>query len=286
MKNIIKDSAKILYNNSIFIQPLIIFVLIANSLIALISNPNTNPFKSIIILVLYGLLAVLFWAGWSHINKLGVETYNPNDEKAEVSKKSFDSLGKFATGVGENFLKFLLGYIAYFFLSLAIIIPISTYLVATIGLPEIISKAKDTTALTSEADIAKILTETIPHDFYWWIFIILGSILFSYAFILYTTILASEKDNFLKCIGKTIIFFFKNILGNLALLLFMLALYFGGNILVVLLGGNIVASFVWIIYQIFYFQFCMILMLRYYNEKNKTNCNRGAECIGQDKTID
>ena len=286
MKNIIKDSAKILYNNSIFIQPLIIFVLIANSLIALVSNPNINPFKSIVIMVLYGLLTVLFWAGWSHINKLGIETYNTNDEKAEVSKKSFDSLGKFATGVGENFFKFLLGYITYFFLSLAIVIPISTYLVATVGLPEIITKAKDVTAITSEADLTKILQETVPHDFYWWIFIILASILLSYAFILYTTVLASVKDNFLKCIGKTILFFFKNILGNITLLFLMLALYFGGNILVMLLGGNIVASFVWIVYQIFYFQFCMILMLRYYNEKNKTNCNSGSECIGQDEAID
>ena len=285
MKEIIKDSAKILYNNSIFIQPLIIFVLIANSLIALVANPNINPFKSIFIMILYGLLTVLFWAGWSHINKLGVETYNPNDEKAEVSKKSFDSLGKFATGVGENFFKFLLGYITYFLLSLALVIPISTYLVATVGLPKIVEVMKDTTSITTETDLSKILTETVPHDFCWWIFVIVASIILSYAFILYTTVLASEKNNFLKCIGKTIIFFFKNIFGNIVLLFLMLALYFGGNFLVILLGGNIVASFVWIVYQIFYFQFCMILMLRYYNEKNKTNCNSGTECIGEDKSL-
>lgn len=286
MKKIIQDSAKILYNNSIFIQPLIIFVLVANSLIALVANHQLSSVKSIVIMVLYGLLTVLFWAGWSYINKLGIEKYNPNDEKAEVSKKSFDSLGKFATGVGKNFFKFLLGYITYFFLSLAIIIPISTFLVAKFGLPEIISKVKDTTSVTSEADLAKILTETIPHDFCWWIFIIVSSIILSYAFILYTTVLTSENDNFLKCIGKTIMFFFKNILGNIVLLFLMLALYIGGNMLVVLLGGNIVASFIWIIYQIFYFQFCIILMLRYYNEKNKTNCNSGTECIGENQIID
>ena len=285
MKEIIKDSAKILYNNSIFIQPLIIFVLIANSLVALVANPQLGIPKTIVIMVLYYLLTILFWAGWSYINKLGIETYNPNDEKAEVSKKSFDSLGKFATGVGANFFKFLFGYTSYIILSLAIIIPTSNYIIATVGMPEIITKMKDMTAITSEADLAKLLTETIPYDFYWWIFIIVASIVFSYAFILYTTTLASEEDNFFKCIGKAITFFFKNFLGNISLLLLMVALYFAGNILVMLLGGNIVASFVWIIYQIFYFQFCMILMLRYYNEKNKTNCNSGTECIGENETL-
>ena len=76
-----KTAYQILRNNMIFIQPLLLYMLLIMSASIFVAGRTIPSVTKIILLLCFVLLTIAFLSGWFHINKLGIEKYNPDDEQ-------------------------------------------------------------------------------------------------------------------------------------------------------------------------------------------------------------
>ena len=98
--------------------------------------------------------------------------------------------------------------------------------------------------------------------------------------LLYFTILTYTKKNVFASIFHTFVFLFKNIVGCIAIIAVMFALYMVLNVLSVILGSNSFSFVFLIILLVLYLNYYVLLVFCFYNERTKDNCNNRTEFIG------
>ena len=160
----VKKSAKILKNNLIFIQPLLLFFLMLMTGATFFINKNVFLAGKICLSISIFLLAIAFTAGWLHINKYGVISYNEKDSVEEIANKAIAGIKSFFEGIGKNFLKTLAGYIVIFISSFGIICAISKLLVSTIGEPKLIYELPKLAQASSQAEILNFVKNIPDND--------------------------------------------------------------------------------------------------------------------------
>ena len=284
MLNIIKKSAKILKNNFVFIQPLLLCLLMFMTIASFFVNKNILIAGKVCLIASILLLTIAFTAGWLHINKIGIISYNEDDTPEEIANKAIAGIKKFFEGIGENFLKTLGAYIVIFATATGIIYAVSKLLITTIGEPKLIYEIPKLAQATSQAEILNFVKNISDNDkivfSLWMITSNLIVHIINFFSILYFSVLNFEKDNFLIAIFTTIKFFFKNFFASMFVILFILALHFGLNLISVILGANSFSLVILIILFTVYLNYCVLLVFCFYNEKTKINSNNRTEFIG------
>ncbi len=290
MIDIIKKSAKILKNNLIFIQPLLLCLLLFMTVGTFFINKNIYFVGKICLAISMLLLTVAFISGWLYINKLGVLSYVEDDTQEVVAKKAIESLKKFFEGIGANFLKTFAAYFVVVIGFVGVAYFASKILVATIGEPKLIYELPKLAQANSQAEILNFVKGISDEDkliFSAWV-IITNTIVFVCNFFatLYLTVINFSEDNFLKSIWTTIKFFFKNILGSVVIIATMFAIYLGLNFVSLLLGTNSFSLVILIILFTIYLNYCVLLIFCFYNDKTENNSNNRTEFIGENEISD
>ncbi|MBQ8887582.1 MAG: hypothetical protein IJY61_07780 [Candidatus Gastranaerophilales bacterium] len=290
MLNLIRKSAKILKNNLVFIQPLLLCLLIFMMVTTFFINKNVFIAGRVCLLLSMLLLTIAFTAGWLHINKYGVHSYNEDDTQEEIAHKAVSGLKTFFEGIGENFFKTLGAYFVIFLSSVAVIYFVSKLLTLSIGEPKLIYEIPKLAKATSQAEILNFMKNISVNDklvFVAWMFVSnIVLLIINFFVLLYFSVLNFEKDNFIKAIWTAIKFFFKNLFSSLGIILFIFILYLGLNFLSLLLGTNSFSLVILIILFTAYLNYCVLLVFCFYYEKAKNNSNCGSECIGKNEISD
>ena len=102
MNKLLKDSWQIFRNNTIFAQPiwgLLFFLLLAMPYLSVL---NTNIIARITLSISVFLFICAFLCGWFYINKLGVESYNPEQSFEETNAKSIENFKKMTRDRSAN----------------------------------------------------------------------------------------------------------------------------------------------------------------------------------------
>ena len=73
MKKLLQDSFKILRNNLLFIQPLLLYLLMIMLASTYFVSGHVALYPKMLLAVSMILLTVAFFAGWMYINKKGIE---------------------------------------------------------------------------------------------------------------------------------------------------------------------------------------------------------------------
>ncbi len=228
-----------------------------------------------------GLLTVAFVSGWLHINKLGIEKYNPTDEQETITKKSIDAFKQFFVGVGENFFKTLFAFIIVALIYFAVTYGFVTLCYKFFGEPTLImdlpNLAKTQTSAELMAYLNNISIEDKLNFISWvWTAIIVSSIL-NYFSLLYLVTLFVEKKNVFVSLWKAIVFFIKNIFSGLLVVLVMFFFYFLLNLVSFITGSNSFSFAILIILFTLYLNYYVLLVFCFYNERTKNNSNNRAE---------
>lgn len=290
MLNIVKKSAKILKNNLVFIQPLLLCLLMFMTVASFFVNKNVFIAGKICLSISILLLTIAFTAGWLHINKFGVISYDENDTAEAIANKAIAGIKKFFEGIGENFLKTLGAYAVVLLVAIGVIYSVSKLLVATIGEPKLIYEIPKLAQATSQAEILNFVKNIPDNDkivfSLWMIVSNLVVFIINFFAMLYFSVLNFEKDNFIKAIWTTIKFFFKNFFASLFVILFILALHFGLNLVSLILGANSFSLIILIILFTVYLNYCVLLVFCFYNEKAKIDSNNRTEFIGENEISD
>ena len=290
MLNIVKKSAKILKNNLVFIQPLLLCLLIFMTVSSFFINKNIFIVGKICLSISMLLLFISFTAGWLHINKFGVILHEENATPEEIANKAIIGIKKFFEGIGENFFKTLGSYFIICFFSLGVIYAVSKLLVASIGEPKLIYELPKLAQATSQAEIINFVKNISDNDkivFSLWM-IVSNIVIFIINFfaLLYFAVLNFEKDNIIKAIFTTIKFFFKNLIASLFFVFFLFVLYLGINLFSLFLGTSSFSLIILIILFTVYLNYNVLLVFCFYNEKTKVDSDNRAEFIGEDKISD
>ena len=104
MLNIVKKSAKVLKNNLIFIQPLLLCMLLFMTVASFFISKNVFIAGKICLSISIFLLTIAFTAGWLHINKLGILSYNENDSvNADIISCYYDE-GKVVASIKYSYI--------------------------------------------------------------------------------------------------------------------------------------------------------------------------------------
>ena len=287
MKNTLRKSFNILKNNSLFIQPLLLFFLIILSIMIFLNGRTLLSYAKISLLVAFLLMFIAFCSGWFHIIKLGITTYNENDSKEEIIEKSINNFKKFIEGIGEKFLKLLGTYFFLFIIYSAIIFVAAKLCLHYFGLPEIIYDIKRIEAAASPAEKMNILN-SIPIQnqisFMNWVLVLYPvSVILNFFAILTCAALYFDNSNIFKTIFSSVKFLFKNILFNMLIILILQFIYIVINLLSVVLGTNVIALFITTMLLVIYLNFYIILVFCFYNDKTNNNSDNGTELFGEDE---
>ncbi len=290
MQKIFINSFKILKNNMLFVQPLLLFFLIEISGFTYIASKNINFAPKIILLISLFLLMSAFLAGWFYINKLGIEDFNPEDSYETSASKSVKNFKLFFTGVGENFFKFLSSSLLYFALYAFCVNCLTRACVKFIGEPAVFDKFMQAAMSQNQNELLNLTNSINTHEalvFVLWILAFaVFTMIFNYFGILYAVIITAEKINIFSSLWKTIKFFILNIFSSILIMIVLFGIYFFINLLAAPMGTNSIAFVILIILCMFYLNYYVILVSYYYNEKTKSNSDSGAEFIGQNATGD
>ncbi len=276
-----KTAYQILRNNMIFIQPLFVYMLIIMNAGIVVASRTIPSVTRIILLVCFVLLTIAFLSGWFHINKLGIDKYNPEDEQEVVTKKTIESIKQFFAGVGEKFLKMFFASVLFASIYAGISFCVTKLCLNLFGNPTIIMDFQNIAKMQTNTEIMAYLNNVTIEDkinFINWVWTaIVASSILNYLGVLYFSVVNSEQENIFISLGKTIMFFFKNIFSNIAIILVMFFIYFFLNLLSFFLGANSFSFAILIILFTLYLNYYVLLVMWFYNEQTKNNSNNRAE---------
>mgnify|MGYP000217003806 CR=1 FL=1 len=224
MKNIYKDSWKVLKLHSLLTVPFILYLYFIS---ISMTRSQSAPSKSIFLVFIFTgfLLTVCFFAGWFYMAKNAVENYNQIKENGINPQKdyAFDNLKLFFSGVGEYFIPVafaLFLYIIILSLFLYGIYLTGNHLIG--GFPITYSQLKLISTNPVEANnIISTLNQSQLMQLSAWSFLFMSSYLFySYSTMFYYPALFYRTKNCFKAFFESFIFTFRNIKLTLVLFLF------------------------------------------------------------------
>lgn len=282
-KSIIQKAFDITKENIILAQPLVLYLLAASFTLAGLAM-QSNKLAYIVFFTTNLLLFTAFLAGWFSMIKQGIllnrRIENGEFQKAEDRAAASWDLGKaFFPGVGDNFLKVTLTTLAY-----TLIFALLAYAFYKLGqnyLPnQVLNLQKiNTLANSSPAEIQKFVYglsyEQLKAINIWMLY--LGSVSFGYTFITLFWFPAifdaqdNQKESFwltpIKSFYRNIVFLFKNFLGSLGIILFLLILNTFISVLSVIFNLNIILSIVGLIISFYFATYAVVLIFLYYDER-------------------
>lgn len=284
MLNIVRKSGKILKNNLIFIQPLLLFFLLIMTTASFFINKNILFAGKICLTISILLLIVAFTSGWFNINKYGVISYEENDTQEEIANKAIAGIKTFFEGVGRNFFKTLGAYLFIGVFFIAVIYCVSNLLVHTLGEPKLMYEIPKLAQASSQAEVLNFVKNISDNDkiifSIWMIVANVVLLILDFFALLYFSVINFENENIIKSVWTTIKFFFKNFINSIGMIFFIFALYLGLNFASLLLGANSFSLVILIILFTVYLNYSVLLVFCFYNEKTKINSDSRTELIG------
>ena len=289
MKKLLQDSFKILRNNLLFIQPLLLYLLMIMLASTYFVSGHVALYPKMLLAVSMILLTVAFFAGWMYINKKGIDDYVEEDSAEEISIKAIKNFKLFFSGVGEYFFRVLKGFLCFGVLYAACFFFFKKLGKTIFANPVLINELNKIAAVKTNEELTSLLTTFKPEDIMvlelWIISIALFVSFLNFLFVLYLASLFYKKENVIKSLFKTLLLFFKNIFKCILVVIFLLVIYFIIGLLTAFSGQNPLAFAILILIMTLYLNYYVILVFCFYNERTKTNSNSGTECIGQDTYI-
>ncbi|MBQ9244810.1 hypothetical protein IJ182_00915 [bacterium] len=284
MIRIFKKSVNILKNNSLFLQPLLLFFLTILSILIFLNGRTIFMPARISLLTAFIFMFIAYCAGWFHIIKQGIISYNKDDSPQEIAEKSISNFKKFFEGVGANFLKLFGSFIILFLIYSVVIFAVTKLCLVLYGKPEIIYDIQKYNEATSNAEKLNILNSIPVYTqltFMKWVATLYPvSVVLNFFMVLSSAAIYFENTNFIKAIFKAIIFFFKNILICIVSMLLLQAIYIFINFISMLIGVNAISMFIVTVLITIYFTYYLILVFCIYYEKTKNNSDNRTELIG------
>ncbi len=285
MLEIFKKSFYILKNNLIFIQPLLLGLLLLMTAFTFLLGRNIFSIPKIVLMLSIVLMFIAFSAGWFYINKQGVLNYNENDSKEEIALKAVQNFKKFFEGVGADFLKTAGSYIILFILYATTLYIVTKFCMSVFGEPKIINDFPKILKASSQAEILNYVNSITIQDkitfMSWMVIFNIAASIVNFFIVLHFAVVSFENVNILKSFWLALKFFFKNLLGVVAILVVIFILYVFLNILSVLLGSNSLSFVILIILFTIYLNYYLLLVFCFYYDKTKNNSNNRTECIGE-----
>lgn len=282
-----KKAFTLLKNNTVVIQPLILFMLVAGYLSAPVTLSNFYTQPSLLAIVTLSLLSSAFLAGWFYVIKLTVSTKDKTFETPEsIAVESFANLKQFFTGVGDYFLSILGGIIVYIltlFVFSLLAFKLGVHLIGDISISNELKKALTSSTPQEMQQALNAINYAAPEQIklaYWGGYISILSLIFSFFTTFYGATILYETKNPLTAILLTLRFIFKNFAGSIGIFLLLLFLQFGVYILNAISFVNVFVSILTLILIFFYLSYQVILVFLYYEEKTKNHSNSGPDSVG------
>ncbi len=284
MQPIIINSFKILKNNMLFIQPLMLYILLAITLLALIVNKNIYFLPKIIIITGTVLLAFAFASGWFYINKLAVEDFNEDDAPEDIAAKTIKNFKMFFDGVGKNFIKTLFGGLLYFIIFAVFMYVVYYFCMKYFGYPQFFEKISNLYSASDKDSILNVVNSISDFEklvFLKWFFSMMFSVMIlDFIGVLYFAVLSFCECNIFSALFKTVKTFILNLYDCILMMLVLFVLYVLINFISLFLGTGTLGFVILIILLTMYLNYYVLLIFCYYNEKTKTDSNNGAERVG------
>ena len=283
MLKVFQKSFKILINNMLFLQPLLLYSIFIIATMYALNGRNILPVGQILYFVTMFLMSCAVFAGWFYINKLGVEHYQEDCSEEKSFHTTVSDFKEFFTGVSLNIGKFIFGMIIFLFAYFFITNVISHLLVKLFGIEQALQALVKSTAV-SQAEVIKTFSAFSDNEQFkiGLLFIVVLSILalIQYWGILLLGVLQSNEKNWFNSLWQSIKFFFRYFLSNVAAIIFLFSLFVVFNLAFGFASSNVVLSSIFTLLMLLYFNYYVIVVLCFYHEKREDNSNSRTELIG------
>jgi len=283
MNMIFRNAKRILKNNFIFIQPLLLYMLLAMLVFGSLLMSNAGLQVKLLLFISLVLMFAAFLSGWVSINMVAVDDYNPYDDFETINQKTLKNLKSFFLFVGENFTQSLFGIITYFAFYLLVSFGVIYFTTKCVGEPtaifELANVMKNTTLTASQfLELQDKANMNLPMA--WIIVMTVCPLILNFLGVLYFVILFKTKKNVFVSMFETLKFFFMNFTKSIYLIFILFLIYFVVGLITMFLGSNSLTAILFVILFAIYFNYYLILVFCFYNEKTKNNSNSRAEFIG------
>ena len=286
----ISKAFELLRDNIVIVQPLIFYLLILGVVSRPITVDGTFTYASIFAIIIVILFTSAFLAGWFYIVKLALSYRDKVYETIEEKNiASLSLLKQFFTGVGDYFLPVLGAFVIYVLMFIAF--SFASYKLGLHYIGKLILTPELIKALNSGsyADITAVINsvdsiQSLKTMSYWGFYITALSFIFSFLTLFYGPVLLYDTKNPLKALFINFKFLFSNFVGSFAIMLFLTFLNLIISLFNLLSATNVFFSIISLLIMFLYMSYQVMLVFLYYEEKTKSNSDRGPECIGQDES--
>lgn len=278
MKNLYKDSWKILKLHSLLTVPFILYLYFMSLIMTRSQNAPSTTIFFIFVFVAF-LLTACFFSGWFFMAKNAIKNFkdiettgiNPDIDYA------FLNLKMFFNGVGEYFIPVTLGLILYIALLGLFMTGIFTLGHNLIGeFPLSYTQLKLISTTPQEANtIINALSQIEMTKLSAYSFLFMGAyLLFSFSTMFYFPALFMSTKNFIKSFIKGFIFTYRNIKTTFVLFMFYILSKTILSVLNTIFATNFLLSTVCLLIIVYYAAYWIIIVYYTYEQKENYSYHR------------
>lgn len=278
MKNIYKDSWKVLKLHSLLTVPFILYLYFISISMTRSQSASSKSIFLVFIIAVF-LLTVCFFAGWFYMAKKAVENYNEIKENGINPQKdyAFDNLKLFLSGVGEYFIPVAFAFILYIIILSLFLYGIyltGNHLIG--GFPITYSQLKLISTNPVEANnIISTLNQSQMMQLSAWSFLFMSSYLFySYSTMFYYPALFFKTKNCFKAFFEGFIFTFRNIKLTLVLFLFYILSKTILSVINSIFAPNFLLSTASLLIIVYFAAYWIIILFYTYEQKENYSIDR------------
>lgn len=280
--NIFKQSAILMKDNLMVIQPVFFWVLIMMMVIAPVASKTSVDIGFILSIIAAALCFTAFLAGWYNCVKKTVDLKNKKYETIEDKNRSqIEILKSFFPGVGEYMIPISIMAVIYAFLAYITMSLYRSFSFKIFTLKHFPSDMLTVINTGTQADISKYLQTNLSHEQLLTLSgLILGAFIVYFAFSMFVLWLApaiiySDKNPFI-AIGAAVKFLFHNFLVSVQIVAVMFLINMIISIMNFLIGNGFL-SFIPLLLSFMYIMYYVITVFLYYESKTKNSCPDGSK---------
>lgn len=279
---LVKKSISAVNENPAITLILVLYLIAVNLVMPHVFTAQSAILSAVLSICVF-LISAVFISGWINILK-------ESTENEKIKEKNFAAL--FLEGVGKNIIPVSGGALIYFiFLSVILLLAVkfaqSFFGSLDFLFQDILSLAPDGRAFSDY--ISNLPLEKLYIIYGWQLSFMLSVTVFNFIFIFFAPALACDIkcNRFLKvfvAFKNAFCFTFRNFLPVVALYFLICLACVLLNFLRALTASNVFFAILLLLVYIYFVSYSVMIIFNYYEQKSC--CNHGSDCIGENETCD
>lgn len=283
--NIFTRAYKLVSQNVVLVQPLLIFMLLTSLIIPSAASLVSAPLIAVcFLLISIFALNSAFIAGWYCMFKEAIAlSSKPVVSKEQYTENSISIFKTFTPGVGKYFVQTLLAMIVYFAVPLVFLVIVGYLATHGLGYTKALTLSQKLLSVKTQSEIVSILSTISKNDLAYLdklsILTMIGFAVWNYLSLFYLQAVVMLQKSSLKAFVQSFKAVLKYPLKSFTLLLFSVFGFLFTNILTTVCEKNFILQLIALIISVYFMVYYVMVTFLYFEEYAESISNSRSDSL-------